>query len=123
MNNVTLEEAESKFNKYNRAFKITCVFVIFLFIVQISIDKKSEQNFGVFWPLITLGLYYYYKSETYKIRHHYLNEINKIKSGKKSTSPMLQGLKLSELNPVEKYQLAEKLLSEKKKLEAFLASN
>jgi len=51
------------------------------------------------------------------------NEINKIKSGKKSTSPMLQGLKLSELNPVEKYQLAEKLLSEKKKLEAFLASN
>ena len=87
MKNITLEEAESKFKKYNRAFKITCVFVLLLFIVQISIDRKSEQNFGVFWFLITLGLYYYYKSETYKIRHYYLNEIKILKSAQQLDAP------------------------------------
>jgi hypothetical protein len=50
-------------------------------------------------------------------------EIGKIKSKRKGTGPMLGGLELSQLNVVEKYQLAEKLLSEKKKLESFLASN
>ncbi len=77
---MNLEEAESEYKRYNRAFKITCVCIVFYLIFQFKFDSKPALNYGILWFITTFGFHYYHKAKFHKIQLHYIKEIIKLKS-------------------------------------------